>query len=191
MKRNLLIALALFSLLSIVRAQSVLELPPKGKYKHNKKIESEYDKFRDETTVRLTYLSPLPSIGPVRLYIIPSFHYPGKIVKTPEFVVFWFQSSSSDWQFLHDRELLAIVDGERIDLGEALRVEGTVNSSRSGRYSSSVSVSEMLGLKIPLETFLRIIKAKVVEMRLGNVGFKLADDHLEALKDFASRMSPD
>ena len=181
------LALLLIFLCSTAQAQT--ELPPKGKYKHDKKIESSYDKFKDQTTVSVKYLSPLPALSPVRLDIVAAFLYPGKTVTKPSIVALWFQSSSKNWQFLQQRQLLVIADGERIDLGEAERVDSKVNSSRAGRYSSGVSVSELVGKMVSLETFLKIAKAKSVEMRLGSVEFKLADDHLEALRDFASRMS--
>jgi hypothetical protein len=185
MKRQVLIAALVLLTISTALAQT--NLPPKGKYKHDKKIEASYDKFKDETTISLKSLRPLPIIHPVTLYIVPTFRFPGKTVSLPDHVSLWFYSTSKDWQFLDYRQLLVVADGERFDFGETARVQSNVDANR---YTRHVNVSETLGVMIPLNSFLKIINSKSVEIRLGQIEFKLAPDHLEALRDFASRMQP-
>lgn len=175
------LALVICLLTTTALAQEI-KLPPRGKYKHDKKIFSQYDKFKDKTTVSLAHLR----LSSVSLGIAATFSHQGTDVKTPDDVALWFYSYSSQWRFLRNRSLMVIADGERLDLGGAARVDSKVNS---GRFSG-VTVSETLGALVPLDKFLKIANAKSVEMQLGNAEFQLAPDHLEALKDFASRMSP-
>jgi hypothetical protein len=47
-----------------------------------------------------------------------------------------------------------------------------------------------LEMTIPYQQFLSLANAKRVKMKLGEVDFDLNKDHLEAIRDLASRTAP-
>jgi len=159
-----------------------LRFPPRGAYKHKKNIEVEYDRFKDVTYVRLKYLNVTTGLTD-HVSIVATYSYKGTNPATPETVNLGFYSRSRSWRFLKDRAFVVIADGERLDFGEAVRLDSDVSSSRY-----SVSVSETLAVSMPLESFLKIVNASSLQLRLGYYELPLAPDHYEALKDFASRM---
>lgn len=73
-----------------------------------------------------------------------------------------------------------LIDGTRKDFG---------NLERDGNVGESY-VMEHLTTHIPLEDCLELVNAKVVEGQLFSTEFKLTNEQLEALRDFASRMNP-
>jgi hypothetical protein len=162
-------------------AASELRFPPRGTYNHKKEIKANYDSFKDRTQVAL---SPL-KVGAGwedDISLAVTYLYPGRTPAVPEKVAFWIYSSSKDWKFLRNREVLVIADGERIDLGDAVRISSDVNRG---------SVSEVLGVGMPIQAFLKIANSSSLQMRVGTHELKFAADHYEAIKDFASRMHPE
>jgi hypothetical protein len=154
------------------------------------RVNVSYDRFKDETNVGINYMTVKgASVGEVmlggdyQLELRASYTYPGRTPVTPKRVVLHFFSSSKDWLYLKDyqRELNVLADGERLPLGTMERV----NSHVGGSY-----VSESLALALPPDTFAKIARAKVVEMRLGHTTFKLKDKHLDALRALADSIPP-
>ena len=155
------------------------------KLKHKSRIGFKYDKFKDQTTVRV---GPYFMTGGMeyamtnsQFEMIAAFSVPGqKLVKPVGSVTLAFESKSKEWKFLNERNLYALVNGERLNLGEAVRDSDV---RRGG-------VSEFLSVSVPYETFIKIANGKTVEMKLGEKEFKLKDEHLEGFRDLASRMVP-
>ncbi len=158
----------------------------KRQFKHNGRFITRYDKFKDQTSI---ILAPFPVTGTIR-YVMSSemlgmgamFIHPGqKLSRTVDKIALYFQSSSKDWKYLRDRQLIALIDGERVPLGE-------------GERNSDIKlggVEETLFFPISRETLARITNGKMVEIQLGGVReFVLKDKLLEALRDFESRMTP-
>ncbi|HEY0006375.1 MAG TPA: hypothetical protein VGB17_16455 [Pyrinomonadaceae bacterium] len=169
--------------LSLANAQGD-DIPARGKYKHHKPIETKYDKFKDETRVRVKYLSVTnKKLGAID--ISATYYYQGQTPSKPDSITLSFSSTSREWAFLNNRELAIIADGQRFLYDDAALVNARLNS---GPYVESVS--ERLSVPLPLADFLKIINSKSVQMKLGRFDFSLAQDHLEALRDFASRMNP-
>jgi hypothetical protein len=105
------------------------------------------------------------------------FLYPGQILTEPvSFFALWFQASGQKWEFLKSRQLYALIDGERFDLGEGLH-DGDVQ--RRG-------VSESLGFVIAAEVFKKMGTGSVVELRIGDFELTLKDEHKEAFRDLYS-----
>ena len=50
---------------------------------------------------------------------------------------------------------------------------------------------EFMWLPMNIKVFKRLLVARKVEARLGIVEFELTQEHLEALRDLASRMPPE
>ncbi len=46
---------------------------------------------------------------------------------------------------------------------------------------------EVLEASVPYDSFLKVINAKSVEAKLGSAKFKLTDNNLSAMREFASR----
>ena len=139
------------------------------------RFETKYDKFENSTlvsiNVKLTQLNSDLTIGSF-------FIYQGEKLVTPKTVTLRFVSSSSDWEYLHNSNIVFLVDGKRIDLGEM---------KRNGRVGNGY-VLEFLSLTLPTNTLLEIINGKVVEAKLFTTTFKLTEEQLEAFRDYASRM---
>lgn len=160
-----------------------LQPPAKREFKHKAKIKTKYDRFEDQTTV---YIEGKRVLGGFLsdLTMGASISYRGQKASLPKDVLIFFKSSNTeDWRFLHDveRELYVLADGERLPLGTMTRTDSTVLTG--GR------VSEEIGTLISSEQFLKIIQARKVEMKLGRYQFELKEEHLEALRDLASRMA--
>jgi hypothetical protein len=155
-------------------------IPPRGKYKHSKKIVEKYDRFKDRTVVFLYGLTVKGgfsrSVGMATI-----FNSPGHTVQMPQYVEVFFTSASRQWQIGGDRGLIILADGARYDYGQ---------TKLTDVYISGDIIVDGMDVHIPTPDFLKIINAKTVEMRLGDAEFKLAPDHMEALRDFASRMNP-
>ena len=91
------------------------------------------------------------------------------------------RSNARERKFQDYRELIVTVDNEKLALGtpELLDAKMFPHIFR-----------EVLAMNLPFETFLRIINTKQerVEMLLGHIKFELKKEHLEALRDLASRV---
>lgn len=165
----------------IIPATPVLKFPPRGTYKHKKEIQTEYDRFKDTTYVRLRYLNVSTGLTE-RISIVATYSYKGTTPSVPENINLGFFSYSKEWRFLRDRGFIVIADGERLDFGQAERVSSDIHRG---------SVSELLAVSMPLEAFLKVVNASSLQIRLGYYELPLAPDHYEALKDFASRIDPE
>jgi len=83
-------------------------------------------------------------------------------------------------------ELIAVKEGENISLGKtSLEKSKTLVRVDEGQMSF-----EMLFANFTYPGLLRLVNAKSVVMKVGQLEFKLVDRELEALRDLASRMTP-
>jgi hypothetical protein len=174
--------------------------PPVRKFKHNSKVETIYDKAKDQTT---TYLRPMTlrsvkssiearMISEGKTDFLPAevlsmtayFNSAGKGLTKPQFVVIGFRSMALDQtKYTDNRALAVILDGSSMDLGTMQILERRIDSL--GPYQYNV---ESLELPVPYESFLRITTAKKVTVRLATTDLELKDQHLEALRDLISRV---
>src|SRR5438874_1391008 len=100
--------------------------------------------------------------------------------KTVETFYIGFDYSGKEWEFLKERDVYALVDGERMKFGEAAR-DSDINLG---------SVKEVLSIAVGADAFEKIANAKVVEMKLGDREFKLKAEHLQAFHDLLSLSKP-
>lgn len=96
----------------------------------------------------------------------------------PETVIFGFTSRTISWRFLKFHDLKLLIDGSLMDLG---------NAKHAGDVLSG-GVRESMDLHIDVSVLSKIANAKKIEVQLGTAEFALADEHLEAMRDFASRL---
>lgn len=151
---------------------ALLLLFPQGELK------TKYDRFRNETTVSIgpDYVDMR---SPGRLEAAAYINYKGD-TPTPEGLIIGlaFYSSSSNWRFIDNDHLFALVDGERLDLGKPI-----TKDSKLGRR---VGVDESLSFSLTREDLHKLTQASKVEMQLGRVEFRLKDKFLKRLKDLES-----
>lgn len=171
--------------------------PPQRVFAHTGNIETSYDQVKDLTTVRLhpmqVYGEPLASrnyVGADEARFYASFTYTGRILSAqPKRVLLSLISTTEDWKYTDFRKPMAIVDGRRLKLGPleqipSITVNAPVNSSSDDHIRQEIAIS------VPYQTFLRMAQGKKVRIRMGPRELKLEPDHLEALRDLASRIVP-
>lgn len=149
-------------------------------FKNSGRFSVRYDKFRDSTLVSV---GPF-FIGGTKAYVMSGFqlemsaHFFWNTEQQSQHVYLRFKSTSRDWKFLKDSELLALVDGERMRFGEGER------DSDIGRRR----VSESMIYTVPTDLFVRLGKAASAELKLGRIELALKDEHKEAFRDLLSLM---
>lgn len=147
------------------------------------KIDVTYDRFKDRTTVETDYMRVAGSDWNSNpLEIAARFTYPGKTVSKPQYVILFFYSATKTWRFKTAPTLIALVDGESLDLGRATLTDQDIHTD-----TYSVSVREYLAAVIPFDTFLKIKNARTVEMQLGTTEFRLNEKVLVTFRELATR----
>jgi hypothetical protein len=174
-----LIAVLCFTLLSCI---SVLPQSPAL----SPKITNYYDRFKDETTVGVSTMLedytveiPFAHMQEFILLLAGFTHKGQQIITQPMTVRLAFQSQARRWRFGEGTELYAIVDGERLALGP-------MSYSRQDLGAGHV---EVLRLDIPARTFLKLARAKAVELRVGDKELKLGTHQLAVLAALADQMT--
>src|SRR5438128_1767360 len=126
MKRSRIILLiactVIFGGLTVAQTKPSLDLKQRIKrFKNSGRFSVSYDKFKDETDVSV---GPF-AVSPVKSSVLgmdAEFVFGGQTVQeevTAIFLVFSSYSAfrSGEWTFVDHRDLYAIVDGERMELG--------------------------------------------------------------------------
>lgn len=149
-------------------------------------VQNRYDKFQDMTYV---FLSPQQISGSVfhGLSVAATFAYKGQVPRRPKGVAFSFISESSGWIYLKtDCHVLAIVDGERVDLGRAH------NDTNVSSYAGvGVVTKETMTLTTPTDVFEKLARAKVVEVEIsGPPSSVITAEALQKLAALAARIPP-
>lgn len=142
-------------------------------FRNGKHYSVKYDKFRDITTVSIkfrlgaspdsvTYLTQLNASGTATHWLI-------------------WKAYSSKWRYLDNRDLLGLVDGNRMRLGTGKHDGEVVGADRY-----SVRVREELTFKLDADQARALGEGKSVELLIGRTAFTLKDEHKEALRDLLS-----
>jgi hypothetical protein len=137
----------------------------------NNKVEIEYDRFKDWTTVSIR----LPILSDLSLKFSDIFDGK-KRTSTPKNVSLYFISSDIEEDYFASSSCIFLVDDQRIDLGY-------------GKYLASRDV-ELLSFSISLENLKKIANAKKVEYQIGRTTLTLTDSQLEAIKEFYKQLVP-
>ncbi len=157
---------------------------PKTVFVKEPLIVEDYDKFDQKTTVRLHPLTVkeglLDEFG-----IYAGFTYPGQTFSTPKTVTLGFAYTSVSEayapRFDKSRDLILLLDGERVPLGTA---EYDKNSAATLIGTMHI---ETMKLHLPLPAFARIANARTVEARLGSFEMKLEEKHMQGLRQVLAR----
>lgn len=144
---------------------------------------SSYDRFKDLTTFNMDKMlifgnnnyTPV-AYGIANIWLTGGYYIQGQTWKKPEQVILQFEVLEADWEYRdpNNRNLILLVDGERINLGVMGQEEFNV------RYVGNL---EKLFVSVPYEVFVKIATAKSVEAQLGRLEFPFDQRHLQGLRN--------
>jgi hypothetical protein len=170
-------------------AQDTQENPPDPCEKKDGCVKSDYDRFKDRTTVVMTAVYLVPDNGygnplhGVRMGVI--YSAPGKVVQRPDKVMFFFAAqdmSNAGYEpvaFQKSRDIDLLIDGVSTPLGTAEVLSRRLNEL--DLYYPTWTYS----LEVPFNVVEKIAAAKQVEIRAGSVDTFLNDDTKAAFRRLA------
>jgi len=178
-------------------AQSPQRVPAKRKYNYPGKIESTYNKSKDETMLFFK-LMPITAgrelewkgtstTSDERLEFSMYFTCIGRTLATPKFVGIGIASAIYEPKQYGDYTLTIIRDNQAMSVGTM-----TAYDRGEVRYDAlrpTVKIQLLEGA-VPYEQFLSMANAKKVKVRIGHKEFPLDKENLEAIRDLASRTVP-
>lgn len=145
------------------------------------KVESEYDKGKDETTVEFKALS-LPGNETQRVLLSVSGSYPGQKPKEPDVVILIISVlSSGGFRYPDIMAMKVVVDGKKSSEVVMLNLD---KRTTEGDYL------ETIGTRMKYEQFKRLLKAKSAEFQLQNLLLPLSETHLAKLRELDARFHP-
>ena len=182
-----ILSLSACALLSMGQETSTAQ---KREFKHKGKIVTKYDKSKDQTTMSLMKMAVSSAIAREvnDLQQVPqidmeaSFTFPGQqLAKPADTITLVFRTFSKYAVFQRGQNLIGVIEGER-----ALMM-GTTNYRSN---SQTFGFEEVLDISLPREALERVANAKTAQIYLGTREIPLKENHLEALRDMVSRMTP-
>jgi hypothetical protein len=153
---------------------------------HGGKIESRYDGFNHETIVtlnkmRITCGSVKGNFKDACVSFVAALHCPGIQLDHVRYASLQLIFQTKDWDQRHplnQRQLSVVADGETLRLGQMKLVGQSVDAL----------MTEELEVTMPYAVFTKIVRAQVVEMKVGNSEFELRQQNLAALRDLNNRV---
>ena len=153
---------------------------------HGGKIESRYDGFSHETIVtlnkmRITCGSVKGNFKDACVSFVAALHCPGIQLDYVRYARLQLIFQTKDWDQRHplnQRQLSVVADGETLRLGQMKLVSQSVDTL----------MTEELEVTMPYAVFTKIVRAQVVEMKVGNTEFELRQQNLAALRDLNNRV---
>lgn len=156
--------------------------------KHGGKIETKYDGFNYETTMRLRKMKVScdgfkDKFKDECVSLEVTLHCPGTQLNYVRDVTVQVVFENKDWVHLHppdQRELMIVTDTETLRLGRM-----TPASKTAPGWDTKV---EILETKIPYAAFKKVVQAQTVQIQVGQSAVELREKNLAALKDLNSRV---
>jgi len=153
---------------------------------HGGKIESRYDGFNHETIVtlnkmRITCGSVKGNFKDACVSFVAALHCPGIQLDHVRYASLQLIFQTKDWDQRHplnQRQLSVVADGETLRLGQMKLLSQSVDTL----------MTEELEVTMPYAVFTKIVRAQVVEMKVGNTEFELRQQNLAALRDLNNRV---
>ncbi len=181
--RLLLCALLLLTQFSLGFAQKNrwCPVPPPSPFKHSGKIFTAFDRAGGGMRTTLEHPRNLGK-APDALYLSASFIHqdPRRGIAPTVDVMLVSTSSVAKYSQMHD--LVFTCDGRPIPLKAAARYQS--------KRDESGMVYEATRVTLSVEQLAMLIGAKKVSARLGATEVELTNNHLEALRELASLVSP-
>lgn len=156
--------------------------------KHGGKIETKYDGFNFETTLRLRKMKVScdgfkDKFKDECVSLEITLHCPGTQLNYVSNVTVQVVFENKDWVHLHapdQRELMIVTDTETLRLGRMTPV-----SKGGSGWDTKV---ETLEATIPYAAFKKMAQAQSVEIQVGRSAVELREKNRTALKDLDSRV---
>ena len=156
---------------------------------HGGKIETKYDGFNYETTMRLRKMKV--SCDGLKdkfqknecVSIEVTLHCPGTQLNYVRNVTMQVVFENKDWVRFHapdQRELAVLIDTETLKLGKMSPI-----AKEPGTWDTKV---EVLEATIPYDAFKKIAASQSVAIQVGRSSVELREKNLAALKDLNSRV---
>lgn len=169
-------------------------LPSSQVADHGGKIDAKYDGFSYETVVALKKMGV--TCGGKRgmqgvmkdtcVSLAVSLHCPGQQLDYVRYAKLQLVFEAKDWDQRHPidaRELMVVADGATLKLGRMALVNQNAGDARLVDV-----MREVLEVSLPYQTFLKIARAQIVEMRVGRSVVALQEKNLSALRDLNNRV---
>ena len=173
-----LVMLAVFTTLPICSRQnnsSVASQPAK--------IETTYDSSKDRTTIKLAPILISSDQDKYHsLHMSPSFSFSGKQRARPGIVDFELQTVVKG-RLRTDLYVVFIIDGETVFLSSS---RWAIKRPVPGR----VWVGERLVFRMPYETFVKITRAKDLQIKFDAISFSVGEIQKQALRELLTYMEP-
>lgn len=129
---------------------------------------------------RLRAVQTLGINFPTQFELVVSVGFTGTVllpgIKEPQFSMSLI-SHTAEWRFQKNHALFALVDGERLALGDG---------QNDGNVGLGDGVSEHLVFNLTQEQFAKVANGKSVEIQLGGFERKLKPEHIQKFKDLVS-----
>lgn len=153
---------------------------------HDGKIESKYDGFTHETTItlkkmRITCGSIEGNWKDACVSLEASLHCPGIQLDYVRQASLQLIFQTKDWDQRHplnQRYLSVVADGETYRIGKM----------KLASQSTDTLMTETLEVTMPYKTFLKIARAEIVEMKVGQSQFELRQQNIVAFRDMVNRV---
>ncbi|HJT26883.1 MAG TPA: hypothetical protein VJ784_05665 [Pyrinomonadaceae bacterium] len=140
-------------------------------------IVSKYDRFKDETSYRVTESLMPDRRGYVILSFLTTFKGEHPLLNRPATVTMLLRSYTEEWYFQDtDNTVRMIQDGQRYELGK-------MSIGRSDVVNNGVI--EQLVLEVPFAAVERIGRAKKLEMQIGRYEVELKPETLQNIRTWA------
>lgn len=157
--------------------------------KHGGKIETKYDGFNYETTMRLRKMKVncdgfRDKFKDACVSIEVTLHCPGSQLNFVRHVSLQVVFENKDWVHFHppeQRELLVVTDGETLRFGRMT----PVIKATPGSWDTKVETLEAI---IPYKEFKKIALAQSVEIQVGRSALELREKNRAALRDLNGRV---
>jgi hypothetical protein len=173
-------------------AQQPPGFPERRRFETRTRVETRYDRFRDSTRVSLS----LPGGFLADRGIIFSFSFAGRTPAAPPESFMLHLSERVFVQRLAPRADGTLAPRPRpvfILVGDSLRfrdAEPLQEIVHPVDQKFATDVRETVTAVFPLRALLAMAASDRAEMQIDQSAIRLSDDHLEALRDFASRANP-
>ncbi|HEY7183383.1 MAG TPA: hypothetical protein VIC84_18260 [Blastocatellia bacterium] len=160
-------------------------LPQDRQSPPTRRIETKYDRMADTTTVQCDLIEI--GQGAPRLTVQANASFRGK--EPNETAIFWLGLSSykggatrhTQRSFEEATTLYLTMDSERLEV--------TVKDYRNDFYELNRLLAESARAELSREGLRKLLNAKTIEGKWGDIEFKLSDDALASLKDFISHQA--
>ncbi len=189
MDRNKISLTVLLMSLLVLSVRTSNSQTSQARFKHQGKIAASYDKGTDQTTVFLkpyvikTSTNPMVS-GVASTALTAGFTHSGKTLQATPSTVELGILSESTFGFLYqkDRRFSIKLDDDTLDLGEMKLLTTRFYRFEGNKYR------EDLAFALPYAEFMRLTNAREIQIKIGQQSFKLKHEHLEALRELASKV---